>query len=98
MIRFFRIIALLEGTSFLLMLFVTIPLKYIWDIKEPAYFLGMAHGVLFLLYVVLALLVHFRVKWNFITLFWVLIASLLPFGTFVADQKILKKLTDHQPE
>jgi len=92
MIRFFRTIALLEGTSFLLILFVTMPLKYIWHIKEPTYFVGMAHGVLFILYVVLAFAVHVKVKWNLLTLFLVLIASLLPFGTFVVDHKILKKI------
>ena len=92
MIRFFRTIALLEGTSFLLILFVTMPLKYIWHITEPTYFVGMAHGVLFILYVVLAFAVHYKVKWNLLTLFWVLIASLLPFGTFVVDHKILKKI------
>lgn len=92
MISFFRFIALLEGTSFLVILFITMPLKYFWQMPEPTYYVGMAHGVLFILYVVLAFAVHFRVKWSFITLFWVLIASLLPFGTFVADQKILKKM------
>ncbi|MBI3133192.1 MAG: DUF3817 domain-containing protein [Bacteroidetes bacterium] len=93
MVPFFRLIALLEGTSFLVILAVTMPLKYIWQIAEPTFYVGMIHGVLFLLYMVLAFAVHIQIKWNFGTLFWVLLASLLPFGTFVADHKILKKIS-----
>ncbi|MBK9591508.1 MAG: DUF3817 domain-containing protein [Crocinitomicaceae bacterium] len=92
MIRLFRRIALLEGISFLLILFVTMPLKYIWNIPEPTYYIGMAHGVLFVGYVALAIYVHFYARWNFLTLFLVLLASLIPFGTFVADSKILSKI------
>jgi integral membrane protein len=95
---FFRRIALLEGISFLLILFVTMPLKYIWNIPEPTYYIGMAHGVLFVAYVALAFYAHFYAKWNFLTLFLVLAASLIPFGTFVADKHILKKVVNHQPE
>jgi integral membrane protein len=92
MIILFRRVALLEGVSFLLILFVTMPLKYIWDIPEPTYYIGMAHGVLFVGYVVLAFYAHVYAKWNFLTLFLVLLASLIPFGTFVADSKILSKI------
>jgi integral membrane protein len=92
MIRLFRRVALLEGISFLLILFVTMPLKYIWNIPEPTYYIGMAHGVLFVGYVALAIYAHFYARWNFLTLFLVLLASLIPFGTFVADSKILSKI------
>lgn len=92
MIQLFRRVALLEGISFLLILFVTMPLKYIWNIPEPTYYIGMAHGVLFVAYVGLAFYVHYYAKWDFLTLFLVLLASFIPFGTFVADQKILKKI------
>jgi integral membrane protein len=92
LILFFRRVALLEGISFLLILFVTMPLKYIWNIPEPTYYIGMAHGVLFVGYVAFSFYAHFYAKWNFLTLFLVLLASLIPFGTFVADSKILSKI------
>lgn len=92
LISVFRKIALIEGISFLLILFVTMPLKYIWNIPEPTYFVGMVHGVLFVIYVVLAFWVYAAARLKLITLFWILLASIIPFGTFVADEKILKKL------
>lgn len=92
LISVFRKIALIEGISFLLILFVTMPLKYIWNIPEPTYFVGMVHGVLFVIYVVLAFWVYAAARLKLITLFWILLASIIPFGTFVVDEKILKKL------
>lgn len=91
MILLFRRVALLEGISFLLILFVTMPLKYIWNIPEPTYYIGMAHGVLFVLYVILVFIVAYQLKWKLMTIFLALLASIIPFGTFVADRKIFSK-------
>lgn len=86
----FRLVAILEGISYLLF-GITMPLKYIFGIPEPNYIVGMAHGVLFIAYLFLALQAIFMFKWNFKTSFLVMAASLVPAGTFVADHKILKK-------
>ena len=43
----FRILAFMEGLSFLLILFITMPLKYLYEMPEPNLVVGMAHGVLF---------------------------------------------------
>jgi len=51
----------------------------------------MAHGVLFIMYVALVILVQSKYKWSLKTTFWALLASIIPFGTFVADSKIFKK-------
>ena len=48
MLKTFKIVSYLEGISYLLILFVTMPLKYIWDMPEANMVIGMAHGVLFL--------------------------------------------------
>tara|TARA_R110002020_G_scaffold38344_6_gene115303 strand:+ start:781 stop:1062 length:282 start_codon:yes stop_codon:yes gene_type:complete len=90
MLQFFRIISLLEGVSLLLILFVTMPLKYIWENPMPNKIIGMGHGILFLLYVVLAILVKSELKWNGKTLGIVLLCSILPFGTFWMDRNYLK--------
>ena len=92
MILLFRRVALLEGISFLVILLVTMPLKYIWNIPEPTYYVGMAHGLLFVAYIGFAFYAHYYARWNFSTLFLVLLASLIPFGTFVADSKILSRI------
>lgn len=85
-----RILAIMEGISYLLF-GITMPIKYIYDIKEPNYFIGMAHGVLFLLYCLYVLIVANQRKWELKKTFVCLIASLLPIATFVIDAKILKK-------
>ena len=66
------------------------PLKYGANMPEPNLFMGMIHGVLFIAYCLWVLLVAKQLKWNFKIIFFALIASLLPFGTFIADKKLFK--------
>lgn len=84
-----RIVGMLEGISFLSFL-VTMPLKYMYGIKEPNMIVGMVHGILFIAYVFLVFWASADTKWNAKTKIWAYVASLLPFGTFVADAKIFK--------
>lgn len=86
---FLRIVALLEGISFLSFM-ITMPLKRVYDIPEPNFVVGIAHGILFMLYVALVFWVNSDVKWNFKQQAGAYIASLLPFGTFIADAKLFK--------
>lgn len=72
----------------MLLLGVCMPLKYIFNIPEPTFHVGMAHGILFILYCLYVLLVAYQLRWNYTTIFWSLLASILPFGPFVADKKI----------
>ena len=91
MVPIFRMISYLEGISYLLILFVTMPLKYLFASPEPNKVIGMAHGVLFLLYIVMAIIVKYDKKWNNKTLAIVLLCSIIPFGTFWMDKKYLSK-------
>lgn len=91
MISSFRIISYLEGISYLLILFITMPLKYMFDSPEPNKIIGMAHGFLFLIYIVFAILVKYEKQWNPKTLTIVLLCSIIPFGTFWMDKKYLNK-------
>ena len=87
---FFRVVSFLEGTSYLLLLFVAVPVKY-W-MNDPQYvkLLGMPHGLLFVCYIVLAFLLKSELNWSIKKLGVVLIASILPFGTFYVDKKYLR--------
>lgn len=89
MLKTFKIISYLEGISFLLILFVSMPLKYIWGMPEANFVIGMAHGVLFLLYIALAVAVKQLLNWSFKTFIIVLLCSIIPFGTFWMDRKYL---------
>jgi integral membrane protein len=83
----FRLVAVLEGCSYLLF-GITMPLKYKLGIPGPNYVIGMLHGLLFLLYIILLLEVSVKYKWNFKKILLAFIASLIPFGTFYAARKL----------
>ena len=89
MLKLFKLIAFLEGVSLLLLLFFAMPMKYYF--QEPIFVksIGMAHGVLFIGYICLAFLLKESQKWNIKTFFVILIASVLPFGTFYIEKKYL---------
>ena len=87
---FFRIISFLEGTSYLLLLFVATPIKYMWDDPQYVKMLGMPHGLLFVAYLVVAYLIKDQMKWDNKTLGIVFVASVIPFGTFYIDKRYLR--------
>ncbi len=84
-----RIIAFLEGCSYLLLGFTMI-LKYKFSMPLPNYIVGSAHGFLFVLYIILLLQVVFLHRWNLLKMFLAFVASLVPFGTFYADKKLFR--------
>lgn len=86
----FRLLAFIEGVSFLLILFVTMPLKYFFQMPEPNKVIGMAHGLLFVLYVVMAFQAKSDCGWSWRKTGLILLASIIPFGTFYADKKWLQ--------
>ena len=92
MINLFRLIALLEGASYILLLFFAMPIKYLLD--DPTYvkLLGMPHGILFIIYIIFSALGKNKYNWNIKEFFIVSTASLIPFGTFYIDMKYLKLL------
>ena len=86
-----QLLAILEGISYI-SFGLTMPLKYIWKITEPNYYVGMALGFLFIAYCMWVVLVHNDKKLPFKTTALLLVSSLVPFMTFWAERKILKKL------
>ena len=90
-LKTFRIIALLEGVSFLALILIAVPLKYFYQMPMPNKIIGMAHGVLFIAYVLYLMMVRSEYNWPFRKVFIAFAASLLPFGTFVLDAKVLRK-------
>lgn len=87
--KIFRIISYFEGISYLLLLFVAVPIKYLLGDEFFVKTLGMPHGILFIGYIFLAILIRKKMKWNLKTFFIVLIASVIPLGTFYVDKKYL---------
>ncbi|MGB0973358.1 MAG: DUF3817 domain-containing protein [Flavobacteriaceae bacterium] len=89
MIKIFRGISLLEGLSLLILLFIAMPIKYVLGNPEYVKHVGMAHGLLFVAYVLFAIMAKFELEWKTKTLLIVFIASVIPFGTFYVDKKYL---------
>lgn len=90
-LHWFRRIGILEGISYLLLLLVAMPLKYMAGEPLMVRIVGMAHGILFIIYVLMAFLAHGRFQWGWTRTFWLVFASVMPFGPFVADAKILRE-------
>ena len=93
-LNIFRIVAFLEGLSYILLLFIATPIKYMTGNPEYVKLLGMPHGLLFIAYLVLAFLIKKDMKWTNITFLFVLLASIIPFGTFYVERKLLKPATN----
>ena len=87
-----RSVGIFEAISFLLLLGVAMPLKYAFGQPEMVRIVGIAHGVLWMLYVGLAALGQLDYKWPLKTTALLLIASVLPFGPILADVKLLKQI------
>ena len=90
-IRVFRMIALAEGISFLTLLFIAMPMKYFMGMPEVVRVVGSIHGLLFVLYVGLLTMLHFRQRWSVIFSLYAFVASIIPFGTFVLDKHLREK-------
>lgn len=88
-----RLVGLLEGISLLILVFIAVPLKYGAGDPYLVKTVGPIHGVLFLFFVINTLTVGIEYKWKFSETTWkVLLACIIPFGTFYIDHKILKKV------
>ncbi len=90
MLNIFRLIAFLEGVSYILLLGIATPIKYFGNDPQYVKLLGMPHGLLFVAYIAFAVLLRQDLKWNNQQFGFVLLASILPFGTFYIDKKYLK--------
>jgi integral membrane protein len=91
MTKIFKYIAISEGISYLVLLANMLFIKpsNIGLYKSLLYPIGMSHGVLFIAYIFLALLIKKSQNWSFTDLFIVLAGSLIPFGTFYIEKKYL---------
>ncbi len=88
--NFFRVVSFLEGISYLLLLFVAVPIKYFNGDDRYVKLLGMPHGLFFMLYIILAIVIQKQMKWNAKNLGIVMLASIIPFGTFYIDKRYLR--------
>lgn len=84
-----RLVAFIEGVSYLILLFVAMPLKYLYEQPQAVRSVGTIHGVLFVAYVLLVFLTKIEHRWDWAKTRLLLLISLIPFGNFYADRKWL---------
>lgn len=85
----FRLISFIEGISYLVLLFIAMPLKYLAGIPLAVKIVGMTHGVLFILFVIALYMVMRRYQWKFLA-FQLFVYSLIPFGFILIEKTIMK--------
>ena len=85
-----RLLGIVEGLSLLLLITVAVPRKHWYGDPSLVRVLGPLHGLLFLLYLLSTLRIGVEQQWRFAQTTWkVLLASVVPFGTFYVEHKIL---------
>jgi integral membrane protein len=84
----FRVIGILEGISFLVLLGIAMPLKYLAGWPHAVKVVGWAHGVLFIAYIIALIAVTFDRRWSITRVIVAFIASLVPFGTFWLESRL----------
>ena len=91
--RIIRYIGIAEGISYVSLLFIAMPLKYLANMPEAVKYTGWVHGLLFILFINAIILGFLRLKWSVKQILWAFVSSLLPFGTFILDKQ-MKKVED----
>lgn len=87
-VRRLRRLTLIEGVSFLLLLGVAMPLKYLAGMPAAVTVVGWAHGGLFVLVLAALLQVWLVAKWSFLRVALVFVSALVPFGPFLLDRRM----------
>ncbi|TAE30920.1 MAG: DUF3817 domain-containing protein [Candidatus Kapaibacterium sp.] len=93
-----RIVSYAEGASFLILLCIAMPLKYLAGMPGMVRVVGMAHGLLFVLYIMQVILAKIEYDWSMKTMILGIIASVLPFGPFWADAKLFQNTNASENE
>jgi integral membrane protein len=86
-----RIIGISEGVSFLVLLLIAMPIKYLLGIPEAVKLVGWIHGVLFIAYVIAVFLSIRAMRWGIVGVMVALGASLVPLGTFLLDKQLKRR-------
>lgn len=86
----------LEGASFLILLFIAMPMKYYLSISEPVQYVGMAHGILFMVYLYVLMSTAAKIKLPLWAMPAGTLAAILPFGPFVFDWALKKQFQEEK--
>jgi integral membrane protein len=91
-LRQFRLVALAEGASFLALLFVAMPLKYLLGLPLAVRVVGSIHGALFIVFVLALIRAGMARPWPFHRWLLAFVSAIVPFGTFVFDRWLRREI------
>ncbi|TLD72666.1 DUF3817 domain-containing protein [Phragmitibacter flavus] len=97
-VPFLRRIALAEAVSYLALLLVAMPLKYLLNVPQAVMAVGWVHGLLFILFCASLLHTFVLARWPVLRVAMVFVASLLPFVPFFLDRKMRGYEEEYQPQ
>ena len=83
-----RMVGISEGISYIVLLFIAMPVKYIAGNPVAVWYVGWVHGLLFMLFILALITVKINMKWGFKKTAIAFIAALMPFGTFILDKSL----------
>jgi integral membrane protein len=86
----FRLISFIEGISFLILVFIAMPLKYLAGIPLAVKIAGMTHGILFILFIIALIMAYKKYSWNNSLTFKLFVYSIIPFGFILIEKTIMK--------
>jgi integral membrane protein len=89
LLRVFRLVGALEAASYLLLLLIAMPLKYVWDMPIYVRWTGTIHGALFVLFCILVAVVAYARRWPLRTASLAFVSAFLPFGPLLFDHYFL---------
>ena len=96
-LRQFRLVALLEGSSFLILLFIAMPLKYLVGLPLAVRIMGNVHGLLFLMFIAALYRAGRQRDWPLRRSLLAFVSSIVPFGTFIFDRSLRREIAAATP-
>ena len=92
----YRVAAWVTGIGLVILVFVAMPLKYFFGQPLLTAIVGMAHGFLYMAYIVITLLLAERCRWRPVDALVILVAGTIPLASFFAERRVTARVREHR--
>lgn len=93
-LRIYRVLAYLTGIGLVLLVFVAMPLRYIWHQDAMVAIVGVSHGWLYMFYIVATLVLAERMRWKPLYAVLILLAGTIPLASFFAERRVTRMVQE----
>ena len=91
-LRAYRIMAWVTGIGLVILVFVAMPLKYFFGHPLLTSIVGMAHGFLYMAYIVCTLILAERCRWRPLDALVILACGTIPLASFFAERRVTARV------